>query len=52
MTGFAARLPAGALVLDAGAGKQPYRQHFAHCRYETADFEKVDKKWLSAISRG
>jgi len=48
MTGFAARLPAGALVLDAGAGKQPYRQHFAHCRYETADFEKVDKKYAQS----
>ena len=28
----------GALVLDAGAGASPYRQHFSHCRYETADF--------------
>ena len=43
---FAARLPEGALVLDAGAGKQPYRNYFAHCRYETADFERVDKRYV------
>jgi hypothetical protein len=28
----------GMLVLDAGAGKAPYRDLFAHVRYESADF--------------
>ena len=28
----------GQLVLDAGAGRAPYRDLFAHARYETADF--------------
>jgi SAM-dependent methyltransferase len=31
-------------VLDAGAGNAPYRKHFAHVTYETADFGKVDDK--------
>ncbi len=34
----AARLPAGARVLDMGAGSCPYRALFAHCLYETQDF--------------
>jgi SAM-dependent methyltransferase len=34
----ARRLPAGARVLDAGAGASKYRPFFAHCRYETQDF--------------
>lgn len=37
----AARLPAGARVLDAGAGSSPYRALFAHCRYETQDFSQL-----------
>ncbi len=32
-------------VLDAGAGKAPYRKHFDHVTYETADFAMVDKKY-------
>ena len=32
--------PAGALVLDAGSGPAPYRKHWAHTRYETADHLK------------
>ncbi len=40
---FAATVPAGALVLDAGAGDAPYKSLFDHARYESADFEKVDK---------
>lgn len=40
---FAASLPAGSRVLDAGAGIQPYRHLFRHCDYESADFEQVDK---------
>jgi SAM-dependent methyltransferase len=31
-------------VLDAGAGYGPYRTHFAHARYEAADFELVPGK--------
>lgn len=42
---FAATVPAGALVLDAGAGTSPYKPLFAHARYESADFEKVDKPY-------
>jgi SAM-dependent methyltransferase len=40
---FAKMVPNGALVLDAGAGTAPFRSLFEHARYETADFEKVDK---------
>lgn len=43
MAAFATLLPKDSLVLDAGAGSQPYRKHFGHCRYEAADFEKVNK---------
>jgi 2-polyprenyl-3-methyl-5-hydroxy-6-metoxy-1,4-benzoquinol methylase len=39
---FAASIPSGALVLDAGAGKSPYKSLFGHARYESADFGKVD----------
>jgi SAM-dependent methyltransferase len=42
---FASALPEGAVVLDAGAGNQPYRKLFSHCRYEAADFEMVDKPY-------
>lgn len=42
---FAASVPSGSLVLDAGAGDAPYRSLFAHARYESADFEKVDKRY-------
>jgi SAM-dependent methyltransferase len=42
---FARSVPAGALVLDAGAGSGPYHALFAHARYESADFEKVDKAY-------
>jgi SAM-dependent methyltransferase len=45
ISAFARKLPAGSLVLDAGAGHQPYRHHFVHCRYETADFEAVKKRY-------
>ncbi len=40
---FAKSLPMGSIVLDAGAGNQPYRHLFGHCIYEAADFEMVDK---------
>ncbi len=42
---FAKLVPPGALVLDAGAGEGPYKELFAHARYESADFEQVDKKY-------
>lgn len=42
---FAASVPAGARVLDAGAGTAPYRPLFGHAQYETADFEMVDKAY-------
>jgi SAM-dependent methyltransferase len=48
MAAFAHRLPSGALVLDAGAGDQPYRHHFCHCRYEAADFQAVKKKYAQS----
>ncbi|WP_421840172.1 class I SAM-dependent methyltransferase [Mycobacterium sp.] len=32
-------------VLDAGAGIAPYRHHFEHVTYETADFGAVDKQY-------
>lgn len=35
---FARRTEPGMLVLDAGAGRQPYRDLFGHARYESADF--------------
>jgi SAM-dependent methyltransferase len=34
----------GQLVLDAGAGRAPYRGLFEHARYETADFMAVKQK--------
>ncbi|ORB78429.1 MULTISPECIES: class I SAM-dependent methyltransferase [Mycobacterium avium complex (MAC)] len=32
-------------VLDAGAGIAPYRKHFGHVTYETADFGEVSKEY-------
>jgi SAM-dependent methyltransferase len=32
-------------VLDAGAGNAPYRKHFQHVTYETADFGEINKKY-------
>ena len=34
----------GQLVLDAGSGRAPYRELFAHAHYETADFLAVKGK--------
>lgn len=42
----AASLPAGAKVLDMGAGSCPYRPLFAHCRYQTQDFAGLDADQL------
>lgn len=48
LAAFAASLPPGTLLLDAGAGDQPYRNLFGHCTYEAADFEKVDKPYATS----
>jgi len=42
---FAALVPNGALVLDAGSGDAPYKNLFQHAQYESADFEKVNKTY-------
>lgn len=41
----AASLPAGALVLDVGAGECPHRRFFAHTRYVTLDRGIGDARW-------
>ena len=35
---FAESIPAGAKMLDAGAGLKPYQELFSHCHYESCDF--------------
>jgi SAM-dependent methyltransferase len=45
---FSASIPPGSLVLDAGAGDQPYRRFLLHCGYEAADFQKVDKSYAKS----
>ena len=42
---FASDVTNDMFVLDAGAGSAPYRALFSHANYETADFEKVDKRY-------
>lgn len=42
---FAATVAKDALVLDAGAGEAPYKPLFQHARYESADFQKVEKPY-------
>jgi len=39
-------LPAGALVLDVGAGSCPYRRFFTHCQYKTQDFSQLQPDQL------
>lgn len=34
-------------MLDAGAGYGPYREHFQHVSYESADFCQVDKTYAA-----
>ena len=36
---FAASIPEGARVLDAGSGEGPYRDLFTHAHYESADIK-------------
>ena len=51
---FARRAGASAaeqdLVLDAGAGHAPYKKHFSHAIYESADFGQVKDKNYAPIT--
>jgi SAM-dependent methyltransferase len=42
---FAAALPAGARLLDAGAGEGQYQRYFRHCRYVGVDLAIGDVAW-------
>jgi SAM-dependent methyltransferase len=42
---FAANTEADMLVLDAGAGRGPYRNLFKHAKYEAADFAQLGTKY-------
>lgn len=42
---FARRTEPGMLVLDAGAGRSPYRGYFDHARYEAADFAQLPMEY-------
>jgi ubiquinone/menaquinone biosynthesis C-methylase UbiE len=42
VAGALAALPAGARILDAGAGEQRYRKHCAHLQYVAQDFGGYD----------
>jgi len=42
---FAKETRKGMLVLDAGAGRGPYRHLFKHARYEAADFAQLSTKY-------
>lgn len=44
---FAATIPVGAVVLDAGAGDAPYKGLLAHTTYEAGDFQKVNKPYAA-----
>lgn len=52
VAGQAASLPAGARVLDMGAGSCPYRPLFSHCHYETQDFAGLGDDQLRHGSYG
>lgn len=45
LTGFAATLPAGARLLDAGAGERLHAKYFTHCRYAGVDLAVGDAAW-------
>jgi len=38
-------IPAGAIVLDAGAGECRFKKYFSHCQYIAQDFCQGDKDW-------
>lgn len=44
-TAYAASLPQGALLLDAGAGESQYRHLFPQCRYTAVDLAVGDASW-------
>ena len=48
----AALIPAGSVVLDAGAGSCPYRDFFSHCEYSTQDFTNLQGEQLSGGQYG
>lgn len=43
----ASQVPAGARVLDVGAGSCPYKPLFGHCLYETQDFKSLKGEQLN-----
>ncbi len=45
---FANDMPAGSRMLDVGAGNAPYKTLFGKVRYESADFEKVEKEYAAS----
>jgi len=45
VAGIAPSVPAGAWVLDAGAGEGPFRELFAHARYVGLDDGRGDQRW-------
>ncbi len=45
VAGFSSQLPAGARVLDAGAGEGQYAHHFARHRYTGVDLGVGDSTW-------
>ncbi|MBI5190024.1 MAG: methyltransferase domain-containing protein [Nitrospirae bacterium] len=45
LKGLAAEIPAGASVLDAGAGQCEYADLFAHAKYYSCDFGKGEGAW-------
>ena len=51
----AGRLPAGTLLLDAGAGECAYKKFFTHCRYLAMDVAIGESAWnyanLDSLSR-
>jgi SAM-dependent methyltransferase len=47
VTRFAKGTRRGMLVLDAGAGRSPYRKLFKHARYEAADFAQLSTKYAA-----
>jgi SAM-dependent methyltransferase len=45
---FGSSLADNAIVLDAGSGDQRYAPYFSRQRYESADFESVDKVYVKS----
>jgi SAM-dependent methyltransferase len=43
--GVAKNLPAGASVLDAGAGESVYKKLFSHCHYKAIDLAVGESRW-------